>query len=48
MIEMINETREKMVDAGLRFGYTAPETLALSVELDELINEYMGVCNHDK
>lgn len=41
--ERINRTKEKMIDAGLKFGYTAPETLTLSQELDQLINKYMGV-----
>lgn len=39
----IERIREKMIEAGQKFGYTAPETLALSVELDELINTFMGV-----
>ena len=38
--EQIEKTREMMINAGQIFGYTAPETLALSQELDELINNY--------
>jgi len=42
LAEQIERTREMMVNAGQILGYTAPETLALSQELDELLNEYMG------
>lgn len=44
--QQIERTRTKMIEAGQLFGYTAPETLALSVELDQLINSFMGVKNH--
>ncbi len=40
---LIDRTRKRMIEAGLKFGYTAPETIALSQELDELINIHMGV-----
>jgi hypothetical protein len=42
LVEQIERIREMMIKAGQMLGYTAPETLALSQELDELLNEYMG------
>lgn len=38
---LIARTRKKMIDAGQSLGYTAPETVALSQELDDLIIKVM-------
>lgn len=40
LLEKIELTRQAMIEAGLIFGYQAKETLTLSYELDELINEF--------
>lgn len=39
--QVMNITRQKMIDAGQQLGYSAPETVTLSQELDELIVLYM-------
>ena len=40
IIELIEKTRQKMYEAYLLFGIMDDRTLTLSVELDELMNQY--------
>lgn len=41
-LELIERTKEKMIEAADLFGIRSPEVYCLSCEIDELINEYMG------
>jgi len=40
--EMINKKREEMINMAKKMGLQAPEVLAISEELDILINEYFA------
>lgn len=42
-LQVIERTKEKMFEAADLFGMRSDEVLALSSELDQLMNEYMGV-----
>lgn len=39
LIEKIEETRETMILAGLKLGFTHQDTVRLSTQLDHLLNE---------
>lgn len=43
LLMLIERTREKMFEAADLFGMRSPEVQALSCEIDELSNDYMGV-----
>lgn len=39
----IEQLREKMITVGMSKGFTSPETVKLSENLDKLINQRMGL-----
>ncbi|PLS02806.1 aspartyl-phosphate phosphatase Spo0E family protein [Neobacillus cucumis] len=43
MIEEIKAKRELMIHSANTLGYTSPQTIKYSQELDELINQYQKV-----
>jgi hypothetical protein len=40
LIYELEKKREEMVESGMSLGFTHPETVKLSQELDELLNKF--------
>ncbi|WP_409304947.1 aspartyl-phosphate phosphatase Spo0E family protein [Peribacillus sp. SCS-155] len=43
LCDMIKSRREQMVELGLKKGFTSPETVELSQQLDYLLNIYFNL-----